>query len=92
MKPIEFKKQVPENYVSNYGLLTKPKNMTDEQCSSLPVYAENGVCTSCWKLSFKERLNALLFGKIWVGVLTGTSTQPPISVQCKKTIFKKEAK
>ena len=84
MKPIEFKEQ--------NRLLKKPENMTDEQCSSLPVYAENGVCTSCWKLSFKERLNALLFGKIWVGVLTGTSTQPPISVQCKKTIFKKEAK
>jgi hypothetical protein len=80
MKPIEFKEQ--------NRVLTKPEGMTDEQCGSLPVRAENGVCTSCWKMTFKERLNALFFGKIWVSVLTGTQTQPPISLDCKKTIFK----
>jgi hypothetical protein len=80
MKPIEFKEQ--------NRLLTKPENMTDEQCKSLPVYAKDGVCTSCWKMTYKERLNALLFGRIWASVLTGTSTQPPIFINCKKTIFK----
>jgi hypothetical protein len=79
MKPIEFKEQ--------NRVLTKPESMTDEQCGELPVHAAEGVCTSCWKMTFKERLNAVLFGKIWVGVLTGTTTQPPISVQCRKTIF-----
>ncbi|MDR3133004.1 MAG: hypothetical protein LBU42_03150 [Prevotellaceae bacterium] len=82
MKPIKFKEQ--------NRVLIKPKSMTDEQCGSLPVHAENGVCTSCWAMTFKERLNALLFGKIWISVLTGTSTQPPISIDCKKTIFKTE--
>jgi hypothetical protein len=84
MKPIEFKEQ--------NRLLTKPKNMTDKQCGSLPVRADEGVCTSCWKMTFKERLNAILFGRIWVSVLTGTATQPPVSIQCEKSIFKKEAK
>jgi hypothetical protein len=82
MKPIEFKE--------HNRLLRKPESMTDEQCASLPVHTDKGVCTSCWKMTFKERLNAILFGKIWVGVLTGTTTQPPISVQCEKTIFKTE--
>ncbi|MDR1054923.1 MAG: hypothetical protein LBL90_03685 [Prevotellaceae bacterium] len=80
MKPIKFKEQ--------NRVLAKPESMTDEQCNSLPVYAKDGVCTSCWKMTFRERLDAALFGKIWARVLTGTSTQPPIFIDCKKTIFK----
>jgi hypothetical protein len=82
MKPIEFKE--------NNRLLRKPESMTDELCGSLPVHAENGVCTSCWKMTFKERFNALLFGRIWVSVFTGMSTQPPVSIECKKTVFKQK--
>ena len=82
MKPIELKEQ--------NRLLRKPDSMTDEQCGSLPVHVAEGVCTSCWKMTFKERLKTLFYGKIWVSVITGTSTQPPISVQCKKQFLKRQ--
>lgn len=71
--------------------LTKPSNMTDKQCSSLWVYADGTTCISCWQLSFKERIKALFFGKVWLGVLSGV-TQPPVWVKCEKTVFEKESK
>lgn len=78
MKPIKFK-EANKN-------LQKPSNMTDKECSSLWVFTDNKQCVSCWKLSFTDRLKALVFGKIWIGILTGT-TQPPIWADCKKTVF-----
>ena len=80
MKPIKFKEMNRE--------LTKPKNMTEE-CSSLYVYTDEEVCISCWKLSFIERLKALIHGRVWLGVLSG-GTQPPVFIDCCKTIFIKK--
>lgn len=51
MRPIDFKE-------SN-SILTKPQNMTDEECSSLNIYTDGTECISCWKLSFKDRIMAL---------------------------------
>ena len=56
MNPINFKEATK--------VLRKPKNMTDEECGPLPVYTDGINCVSCWKMSFKERLAALLFGKV----------------------------
>ena len=78
MKPIKFKQ-------ANKNLL-KPDSMTDEECSSLWVFTDGGQCVSCWKLSWKQRLAALFFGKVWLGVLSG-STQPPVWLDCTKTVF-----
>ena len=77
MKPIKFKQANIE--------LQKPKDMTDEECKSLWVYRGATQSISCWKLSFKERLKALLFGKVWLGV-AGTS-QPPVWLDCNKDVF-----
>lgn len=79
MKPIKFDE-------ANKNLL-KPPNMTDEECSSLWVYTNGTQCISCWKMNWKKRLSALLFGKVWLSVLSG-QTQPPVWVDCCKTVFK----
>ena len=42
--------------------LAKPNNSTDEECGPLAVYTDGTVCTSCWKLSLRERISALIFG------------------------------
>lgn len=83
MKPIKFKEMNSE--------LKKPCNMTDEECSSLYLYTDNEKCISCWKLSFKEKLKALIYGKVWLGVLSGGS-QPPVWLDCDNTVFIKEKK
>lgn len=81
MKPIKFNEA--------NRVLTKPKNMTDEQCSDLYVYTDEEICISCWRLSFKERLKALIHGKVWLGILSG-GTQPPVWIDCNETVFEKE--
>lgn len=78
LKPIKF----PE---AN-KILLKPNSMTDEECRSLWVHTDGEQCISCWKLSFKQRLSALLFGRIWLSVHSGF-TQPPVWVACEKTPF-----
>lgn len=80
MKPIKFKKANIE--------LKKPENMTKEECESLWVFrkARGNTSISCWKLSLKDRLNALLFGKVWLGVKG--CMHPPVWLICEKDIFK----
>lgn len=53
--------------------------MTDKECASLHVWSDGNQCVSCWKPTFKERLNILFGGKVWLGVLSG-KTQPPVFV------------
>ena len=81
MNPINFKEAT--------NVLKKPENMTDEECGSLPVYTDGTCCVSCWKMSLKERLAALLFGRVWLIILSG-KTQPPVQVRCEKTVFVEE--
>ena len=43
----------------------------------LPIWTDGEQCVSCWRLTWRERLSALVFGRVWVAVLTG-ETQPPL--------------
>ena len=81
MYPVEFKEQTK--------VLRRPVGMTDRQCANLPVYSDGEYCISCWKMGFIERLKTMIFGKVWVWVHSG-ETQPPITLKCYKTAFKKE--
>lgn len=55
----------------------------------LPVWTDDEQCVSCWRPSFKERLSILFFGRVWLGVLSG-STQYPVYVETRR-IWLKEA-
>lgn len=68
--------------------LSKPKKMTDEECAPLWVSNDGEESISCWQLTWGERLQALLFGRIWLGVLSGR-TQPPVRFWCTLTPFQK---
>lgn len=78
MEPIKFKQANKE--------LLKPQSMTDEQCGSLPIFTDGNECISLWKMTWKERLSALLFGRVWVWVVSGR-TQPPIALWAIREIF-----
>ena len=78
MKPQQFK-QVNKN-------LTKPSNMTDEQCGSLPVHCDGIKCVSLWKLSWRERFSALFFGRLWLVVISG-ETQPPVAMLATRDLY-----
>lgn len=66
--------------------LKKPASMTDEECGSLWVSNDGEESISCWQLSWSERLQALIWGRIWLGVLSGRS-QPPVRLWCMLTPF-----
>lgn len=83
MKPIEFKEQSK--------VLGKPESMTDEECSSLPVYSDGAQCVSCWKLSDEEIKLISETGCMYVGVLSG-STQPPIWLTVESPFVRKSDK
>lgn len=78
MEPIQFKQ-------ANKNLL-KPQGMTDEECGSLPVFTDGKVCISLWKMTWRERLSALFFGKVWLWVHSG-QTQPPVGLEAIRQIF-----
>lgn len=47
-----------------------------EEFDSLPVFTDGRECISCWQMSWKERLSALLFGKVWLSVKTEIHSLP----------------
>lgn len=79
MKPIDFPQSTK--------VLQKPSTMSDNECSSLHVWNDGKQCVSCWKPTFKERMNILFGGKVWLGVLSG-KTQPPVFVS-GEMVFRK---
>lgn len=73
MKPIEF---------DGFNI-TFAENQPEY--SPLPAFKNaKGEVIICWKLSFKERLMALLFGKIWHEVLTFNNPLQPIKLSLSK--------
>jgi hypothetical protein len=50
----------------------------------LPVYkSANGIVTSCWELSLKERLLVLLLGKIYLSQMTFHQPLQPVLVDTR---------
>ncbi|MBA3900977.1 MAG: hypothetical protein H0X62_12355 [Bacteroidetes bacterium] len=77
MKPVEFPQQTVK--------LGKPQDMTDEQCSSLPVAqihpnydGQPPQQISCWELSPEDLAEVKRTGKVWLNVI-GT-THPPVEI------------
>ena len=79
MKPVSFKEQT--------NILQNPGNMTDEESGILPVFYDGEMSISCWRMSFIERIKAILYGRIWLYVRS--KGHPPGQLQCYKTVFKK---
>ena len=64
-----------------------------DEYKQLPAYydktQDEGVVVTCYKLSFVERLRVLLFGKLWLAVMTfNNPLQPQLPSTKKSDIFK----
>lgn len=62
----------------------------DGPCDGLPIYRDGDAVLSCWKMSWKERLSALVFGRAWLWVHSG-QTQPPVSLEATRDVFKPDS-
>jgi hypothetical protein len=49
----------------------------------LPVWRGDGVILSCWKLTWRERLAAILTGHIWLWRMSSPS-QPPVYITSRE--------
>ena len=56
------------------------------QIAPLPVWTDGEVCVSSWRLSLRERIAALVFGRVWLWVASG-KTQPPVALSAERTPF-----
>jgi hypothetical protein len=53
----------------------------------LPAYrAVDGQVTTCWRLTFTERIKLLLTGKLWLSLLTFNQPLQPILLGTKKPL------
>ena len=77
---------IPVKFPEANKNLSKPCDTANIECGDLWVYTDGTQCISCWKLSWKQRLKALLFGKVWLSVRSD-GTQPPVWLDCDKTVF-----
>lgn len=72
MEPIKFKEQNCI-YAQN-----------QPEYKPLPAHKENGIVTSCWRLSFLERIRVLIFGNIWLCLWSFDKPLTPSFMTLKK--------
>jgi len=48
-------------------------------CKNLTIRRENGVCISCWHVSFKERIQILFGTPVYLHIVSG-ETQPAVKI------------
>ena len=71
MKPTEFEYQT--------NILSRPKGMTENECGSLAIHTDGHTCISLWRMTWRERVSALIFGRVWLSIHSGV-TQPPVAL------------
>lgn len=54
----------------------------------LPAYKDGQQIISAWRLSWRERLSALVFGRLWLFVMS-PDTHPPIALSVERTVFER---
>ena len=83
MEPIEFKH-------SNITLNPPPKNDSGIEIIAIRAWTDGSECVSCWRMSWRERFAALIFGKVWLSLLSGRTMPPAYVVACNE--YLKESK
>jgi len=82
MKPSIF---VHSNKTLQPSGATYSENVTGVE--PLQIWTDGEQCVSCWRMSWRERLSAVIFGRVWIASLSG-QTQPPIYAEATKEYFR----
>lgn len=72
----------PISFPAANKILTGPPG--SQGIEPLPVHTDGRQCLSCWSLTWKERLQVALHGRVWLCTLTG-ATQPPVWIDVSKS-------
>jgi hypothetical protein len=66
-----------ETPLTNAKLLPAPG--TEDHVAELPITRSADTVSSCWRMSWRERITALLTGRVWFDCMG--STHPPIRLR-----------
>ncbi len=83
----------PSDFPQANLTLTAPERAggdVDPKIVPLRVWTDNAQTISCWKLTWRERLSALVFGTAWLSVRFGR-TAPPVWLTVERSPFIKPA-
>lgn len=75
----------PKAFPESNLTLTAPPDAPE--VTDLHVWTDGSTVISKWQLTWRERLQILLYGSLWIRLMTGAMTQPPICLETDKTIF-----
>lgn len=78
---------MPDRFPEKNKTLGAPASMQDS-CDPLDVWTDGKVCISRWRMTWRERIAALVFGRVWLRVYFGSS-QPPVAISAERTVFLK---
>jgi hypothetical protein len=81
MKPIQFRQANRELQPSGQQYSENVSGVMP-----LPVWTDGEQCVSCWEMTWRERISALLFGRVWLALLSGY-TQPPALIVAQREYF-----
>lgn len=84
MKTVDFEQ-------SNRKLLPSGATYSENVTTVEPLHAwtDGEQCVSLWRPTWRERLSVLLFGRVWLALLSG-ATQPPACVVARREYFATE--
>lgn len=80
MRPREF----PQ---ANTTLIAPPGS---KNIGELPVYAYRGGRISCWRFTWRDLWQAILYRRLWIHVLG--SNHPPFGISTQRTVFEQAKK
>ena len=60
------------------------RKLVAPECGDLPALVTAKEVYTCWRPTWLERLSILFFGRVWLSVLTGGGTQPPVMLLGKR--------
>lgn len=66
--------------------LTPPQECGGHDIATIRVWSDGERVISLWRMTWRERLSALLFGKCYVTLLCGQRV-PPVGVHVIKELF-----
>ena len=70
------------------NITLKGDHITDhygQRVRNIKAFRDDDEMITKWRMSFRERLSALLFGTVWLRVLG--KVPPPVALSVKKNIF-----
>jgi len=79
----------PVHFPEANRLLGPPLGVSRDECGDLHTFNANGVSVSCWAMTWRDRLRALVTGRVWLHVWSGP-TQPPVAVSTETPFVRRD--